>query len=513
MGYLLFLAVAGCITLFLMIVGLERGPDTPVLFFAAYWWGTRLVPAMILFWIIRKRALSVKDHLLLLFGSIGAVLVSAFLFAFRSFSLASAFSRILLIAGVLVGVAALVALVVFLTTSRARVVADGGSRTRNHSVRHRFRVLVSVAMGVGVGLTITAFLGRLRHGSENLGRIEPRVGSPAVIDVLFIGNSLTAAYYDIPRNLMRISNLADSPKRLEAHICVLPAAGLTEHWEHGVALNRIQQGGWDFVVLQENSFEAVLQTDSMHRVVREFDREIKKVGARTVLYMTWNPQACLRFPPPGNPTVARIGRFFGFRSCWLGRDPVYHLLTGACRKGEPLLPLDAWLEAHVSIAGEIDALVAPVGLAWDLVLKEDPSRPLYRRGGNHPTQLGAYLAVCVLYATICDTSPVGLPNQLFLFERDGTERKTIHIDESDARLVQRTSWQAIQEQGRLASQRPSPETTEGWFALAMVYETEGKAPEALDAWEAYLDHQGTKTAIARRHMAQCRARLAAKEEG
>ena len=263
-------------------------------------------------------------------------------------------------------------------------------------------------------------------------------------------------------------------------------------------------------MLQENSFEAVLHTDSMHRMVREFDREIKRVGARTVLYMTWNPEACLRFPPPGNPTVARIGRLIGFRSRGLGRDPVYHLWRGtrACRRGEPLLPLDPWLEAYVSIAGEIDARVAPVGIAWDLARKENLSQPLYRRGGNHPTRLGAYLAVCVFYATICDTSP----NRLFLFERDGTERRTIHIDESDARLVQRISWQAVQEQDDLASRRLSPETAEGWFALAMVYETEGKVPQALDAWEAYLDQKGSRTAIARRHMADCRSRLLAQED-
>jgi hypothetical protein len=100
-----------------------------------------------------------------------------------------------------------------------------------------------------------------------------------------------------------------------------------------------------------------------------------------------------------------------------------------------------------------------------------------------------------------------------LFERDGTERKTIHISESDAQLMQRISWQAVQEQDELASRRLSPASAEEWFVLAMVYESEGKAREALDAWKAYLDQKGTKTAIARRHMAVCRARLATHSGG
>jgi len=100
-----------------------------------------------------------------------------------------------------------------------------------------------------------------------------------------------------------------------------------------------------------------------------------------------------------------------------------------------------------------------------------------------------------------------------LFERDGTERKTIHISESDAQLMQHISWQTVQEQDELAARRRRPATAEEWFVLAMVYESEGKAREALDAWKAYLDQKGTKAAIAERHMAACRARLETHSDG
>ena len=513
MGYLLFVGLAGCITLLLMILGLERHVSAPVLPMAMYGWGAWLVPTILLFWIIRKRANSVKDHLVLLFLSITGLFISGFLFGFRDSGVVLALSRTLGTVGLDLGVAALGALLVFLAVSGRQAIADKALTGQTASARHRIRILVSVAIGLVVGLTIAVPLVLLKSGSDGRRVMGPRAGSSDVLDVLFIGNSLTAARYDIPRNLARLSELTNSSKNVEIQSFVLPAFGLTGHWNRAGALKMIRQGGWDYVVLQENSFEAVLNTDSMHTTVRKFDHEIKKVGARTILYMTWHPRACLRFPPLGNSTVARIGRFFGFRSRWLGRDPVYHLWVGGSGKEEPVLPLDAWLEAYMSIAGELDALVAPVGLAWDLALKRDPSRPLYQKGGNHPTTLGAYLAVCVFYATIHDRSPVGLPSELSLFERDGTERKTIHISESDAQLMQQISWQAIQEQDELVSQWPSPTTAEGWFVLAMVYESEGKTREALDAWKAYLDRNGTKTAIAERHMDACRARLAADSHG
>lgn len=69
---------------------------------------------------------------------------------------------------------------------------------------------------------------------------------------------------------------------------------------------------------------------------------------------------------------------------------------------------------------------SPVGLAWDLALKKDPSRPLYQKGGNHPTTLGAYLPS--VYST--PRSMTGVPSVsptscLFLNEMALNARRSI----------------------------------------------------------------------------------------
>ena len=52
---------------------------------------------------------------------------------------------------------------------------------------------------------------------------------------------------------------------------------------------------------------------------------------------------------------------------------------------------------------------APVGRVWEKVLREHPEINLYQPDGSHPSPAGAYLAACVLYATVYGESPAGLP--------------------------------------------------------------------------------------------------------
>lgn len=508
MSYLVFLALAAGLTLLLMILGLEHRASAPVLFAAIRTWVVELVPICLLFWALRKKARSVRGHLLPLLISGIALCTSRFLFSFQGSALAMLCSAILLVIAFDLGVATLGALVAFLATSRRSAPDEERETGRTHRGPRAARILLFSAGGVVVGLATVAIGIRLGGTPDAPPPLKSRAASSATLDILFIGNSLT--YYNhLPRNLERLAALAEEPEEVEVRSCVAPGRSLPGHWDHGMALRRIRQGGWDYVVLQEGSFDAVLHTDRMHAAIRKFDHEIRQAGARTALHMAAKPQVCLMFPPPGNPTVARIGRFLGFRCRWLGKDPVYALWRGGCTRKETLLPLDVWLEAYASIASELDAVLVPAGLAWDSALKEDPTLRLYQEDGNHPSELGTYLSVCVFYASLTGRNPEALPGELTRFERDGSEGKTTHFGESEARPLQRIAWQSVQRRDEREGRRPGPSTAEGWFALAMVYESAGKEREALDAWQAYLERGGVATAIARRHLASCRDRLAA----
>jgi hypothetical protein len=66
-------------------------------------------------------------------------------------------------------------------------------------------------------------------------------------------------------------------------------------------------------------------------------------------------------------------------------------------------------EIYRSMAVEAGVGVAAVGRAWELALAERPDLPLYADGGgNHQSQLGAFLSACVLVGRITGDSPAAL---------------------------------------------------------------------------------------------------------
>lgn len=183
--------------------------------------------------------------------------------------------------------------------------------------------------------------------------------------VLFIGNSYTYVN-DLPRQIQWMAEAAGAEVPLDV-VSVTPGGmTLAHHWSDGVARRLIRQGGWTHVVLQEQSTRPIDDPDLFFRYARMFDEEIDRVGAETVLYLTWARQ----HRPASQDTLSH---------------------------------------AYLTIADEVAARVAPVGIAWQRALEMDPALVLHNEDRSHPGPTGTYLAALVFYATLFDASPVGLP--------------------------------------------------------------------------------------------------------
>ena len=117
---------------------------------------------------------------------------------------------------------------------------------------------------------------------------------------------------------------------------------LAGHAASPSTLEKITDQGWNFVVLQEQSkipAIAALRSEQMAPAVRLLDGKIAETGADTVLFLTW-----------------------------AGRDG----LPGAGY--EDYAAMQAGIEAgYLEVAGEIGALVAPAGVAWQRALERDPA--------------------------------------------------------------------------------------------------------------------------------------------
>jgi hypothetical protein len=207
------------------------------------------------------------------------------------------------------------------------------------------------------------------------------------IHVLFIGNSFTY-YHDLPKMVAELAK-AGKQRPLRHERETPGGCTLEKHWKDGKALAKIQSRRWDFVVLQEQSQAPLQKRDSMFDHGKKLDAEIRKQGAKTILYMTWAKQN----KPDDQPAISK---------------------------------------AYVDLARELKAQLAPVGNAWETALKADDKLVLHEKDKTHPNMTGIYLAACVFYGTIYGKSPEGLPGSIG------------NLTDNEARPLQAIAWKTVQ---------------------------------------------------------------------
>jgi hypothetical protein len=240
--------------------------------------------------------------------------------------------------------------------------------------------------------------------------------------ILFVGNSYTY-YNNLPAVFEQLGN-ASRPGSIETKMVVAGGATLKDLWDRGEALRTIQQGGWTYVILQEqstlgrprieNGIPQINEPSAFHEYARRFDAEIKKAGAKTVFYMTWSRQ-----DSPQNQAK----------------------LTAA----------------YSSIAKELGAILAPVGLAWQEVVGGKPELTLYLSDKSHPSPAGTYLAACVFYATLFKRDPAGLPPRVIgkpfddshddsSSTKESKDVELVSLTAQDARFLQQVAWKSVRTQ-------------------------------------------------------------------
>jgi len=298
-------------------------------------------------------------------------------------------------------------------------------------------VLVGAALGAGVAaainacrcsteacpansspgfLLITAFLAATaiglltfnsRHAQEQAGRpCSVASGSdPDVLKVLFIGNSITY-YHDLPAMFAALSRAANHGREPRVMQVVGGGLSLEDHWRNGYACRAIREfGPWDYVVLQEQSDRAYHQWEQMFKYARYFDAEIRKAGAKTVLFVR----------PAGQD-----------------EPEAQALLDEGCNR----------------LANKLGAIVAPCGTVWDAVRKQYPDLILHDPDRGHPGPNGAYLSACTFYAVLYGKSPEGLPCQISRRSLLGKKDVWVDLPSNLAERLQRTAWRTVQQAGR-----------------------------------------------------------------
>ncbi len=201
------------------------------------------------------------------------------------------------------------------------------------------------------------------------------------IRVLFVGNSYTA-YNNLAS---MVSQLALSKGDTMEAYSVNPG-GYTFQLHSTYAPTRalIDSMPWDFVVLQEQSqlpsFPPSQVSTQVYPYARALDSLIllNNPCTETVFFMTW-------------------GRKYGDASNCASWPPV---CTFAGMQQQ-------LYDSYVQMANSNQALVAPVGRAWQQSWLNDSTINLWASDNSHPDLNGSYLSACVFYATLYRQSPVG----------------------------------------------------------------------------------------------------------
>jgi hypothetical protein len=180
--------------------------------------------------------------------------------------------------------------------------------------------------------------------------------SSSKLDVLFVGNSLTAAN-DLPAVVASLSHGAI------AYRTIAPGGvSLEDHWTLTGAREALESASWDDVVLQQGPSTLPESASNLREWAVRWADAIRARGARPAVYEVWPDSA------------------FGVR-----------------------LSFPAVIRSYRAASDAAGALFLPAGEAWRAAWRRNARLPLYGPDGFHPSKLGTTLAALVIVARLTST--------------------------------------------------------------------------------------------------------------
>ena len=197
--------------------------------------------------------------------------------------------------------------------------------------------------------------------------------------VLFIGNSYTQVN-DLPQ---MVADIAESMgDQVECHSNT-PGGCTFEMHCRNQSMTMICEGGWNFVVLQEQSQLPAFPMDSVEMYVFPFAQQLvdsvyaHNPNSEPMFFMTWgrkNGDTEFGYPP--------MDTYEGMDSLLYAR--------------------------YMQMGADNDASVCPVGRVWHYLRDHNEGVELYISDGSHPSLAGSYAAACAFYTMLFGRDPNGI---------------------------------------------------------------------------------------------------------
>ena len=205
--------------------------------------------------------------------------------------------------------------------------------------------------------------------------------------VLFIGNSYTQ-FNNLPQ---MVTDIAQSMGDDMEYGSNTPGACTFEMHCHNQSMTLICEGGWDFVVMQEQSQLPAFPMDSVELNVFPFAQQLvdsvyaHNPCAEPMFYMTWgrkNGDTEFGYPP--------MDTYGGMDSLLYAR--------------------------YMQMGSDNDASVCPVGRVWHYLRDHNAEIELYMPDESHPSLAGTYAAACAFYTMVFGRDPDSISHDAGLDE-------------------------------------------------------------------------------------------------
>jgi lysophospholipase L1-like esterase len=211
--------------------------------------------------------------------------------------------------------------------------------------------------------------------------------------VLFVGNSYTY-FWGLAQLVEGLSRNGD--RYIYTRTSTASGASLNDHW-HGrfdlKTIEKIVNGDWDVVVLQNQSRSSIDSLDQFLRYGKKLIQLIRNADAIPLIFETWAPK----------------------------RDPfMQELITSA----------------HDELASETNTKKIPIGTLWEKVKELNPGLDLYDPDGSHPNSTGTYFNACVFYAFFTGEKASYLDSRVQTIDHHGDSVQLSVQDDQDALFLQ-----------------------------------------------------------------------------
>ena len=191
--------------------------------------------------------------------------------------------------------------------------------------------------------------------------------------ILFIGNSFTFGG-EVPTQVRNIAITSTPSVNYQVQMVVRAGTSLTEHLTETDALEILQNGDWDVVVLQDTSSSSFYPqwTFQMVRSTSIFAELAQEQGAEVLYYSHWSPN------------IDNLAEY-----------------TPITKTADAILVIE---QTYENIARSTGGSVAYAGRMWQMA-DEAGINDLYEIDDHHASVKGAYAAALAIAAALGDVDP------------------------------------------------------------------------------------------------------------